>query len=182
MSVWWTPSTQTSTGGTLAIGPMSHPDKCVAHFDSYTGVIEWDCDSIMLPPNDNPPEGEGWFTYSILPKKDLLGGTEISNSAWIRFDYNPWLQAPEAGPIVRVLPPAPYACGDADASGGVDIDDVVYLINYIFSGGPEPVPYESGDADCSGGVDIDDVVYLINYIFSGGHTPCDTDGDGGPDC
>ncbi|MFH1893168.1 MAG: hypothetical protein ABIK83_10870 [Candidatus Zixiibacteriota bacterium] len=26
--------------------------------------------------------------------------------------------------------------GDADGSGGVDIDDVVYLINYIFSGGP----------------------------------------------
>ena len=30
-------------------------------------------------------------------------------------------------------------CGDADTSGAVDIDDVVYLINYIFSGGPAPV-------------------------------------------
>lgn len=39
-----------------------------------------------------------------------------------------------------------------------------------------------GDADCSGGVDIDDVVYLIAYIFSGGPAPCDTDGDGVPDC
>jgi hypothetical protein len=76
----------------------------------------------------------------------------------------------------------PPLCGDADDSGGVDIDDVVYLINYIFSEGPEPVPYESGDADCSGAVDIDDVVYLINHIFSGGHAPCDTDGDGEPDC
>jgi hypothetical protein len=73
-------------------------------------------------------------------------------------------------------------CGDADASGGVDIDDVVYLISYIFSSGLEPVPYESGDADCSGGVDIDDVVFLIAYIFSGGYAPCDTDGDGVPDC
>jgi hypothetical protein len=73
-------------------------------------------------------------------------------------------------------------CGDADASGAVDIDDVVYLIAYIFTGGPEPEPYESGDADCSGGVDIDDVVYLINYIFSGGNAPCDIDGDGELDC
>jgi hypothetical protein len=73
-------------------------------------------------------------------------------------------------------------CGDADHSGGVDIDDVVYLIAYIFSGGPEPVPYESGDADCSGAVDIDDVVWVINYIFAGGNAPCDTDGDGTPDC
>jgi len=29
-------------------------------------------------------------------------------------------------------------CGDVDCSGGVDIDDVVYLINYIFGGGSDP--------------------------------------------
>jgi len=75
-----------------------------------------------------------------------------------------------------------WICGDADASGGADIDDAVYLISHIFSGGPEPVPYESGDADCSGGIDIDDVVYLIAYIFSGGNTPCDINGDAVPDC
>lgn len=75
-----------------------------------------------------------------------------------------------------------YICGDANASGGVDIDDVVWLIAYIFSGGPEPIPYESGDANCAGGVDIDDVVWLIAYIFSGGNAPCDTDDDGSPDC
>jgi hypothetical protein len=75
-----------------------------------------------------------------------------------------------------------FICGDADASGDVDIDDAVYLINYIFSGGPEPEPNESGDADCSGDVDIDDVVYLIAYIFSGGNAPCDNDGDAVPDC
>jgi hypothetical protein len=75
-----------------------------------------------------------------------------------------------------------YVCGDADASGDVDIDDVVYLIAYIFSSGPPPDPYESGDADCSVDIDIDDVVYLIAYIFSGGSDPCDPDGDEVPDC
>ena len=65
-----------------------------------------------------------------------------------------------------------YVAGDADGSGEVDIDDVVYLISYIFSGGPEPDPMEAGDADSSGDIDIDDVVYLINYIFSGGPPPC----------
>jgi hypothetical protein len=107
--------------------------------------------------------------------------TEISNSAWIRFDYNEWLMAPEFGPVVRTITGL-ILCGDADFSGGVDIDDVVFLINYIFAGGPPPDPYESGDADCSGGIDIDDVVYLINYIFASGYDPCDTDGDGVPDC
>jgi hypothetical protein len=65
-----------------------------------------------------------------------------------------------------------YICGDADGSGAADIDDVVYLISYIFSAGPAPDPIESGDADCSNTVDIDDVVYLINYIFSAGPEPC----------
>jgi hypothetical protein len=75
-----------------------------------------------------------------------------------------------------------FVCGDTDASGDVDIDDVVYIIAFIFTGGPEPNPYLSGDADCSGLVDIDDAVFLIAYIFSGGYDPCDTDGDFVPDC
>jgi hypothetical protein len=62
--------------------------------------------------------------------------------------------------------------GDANGSGGVDIDDVVYLISYIFSSGPEPTPgICCGDANASGSVDIDDVVYLISYIFAGGPPP-----------
>ena len=70
-----------------------------------------------------------------------------------------------------VLDPASYVPGDADGSGEIDIDDVVFLIAYIFSGGPAPTPYVSGDADSSGDIDIDDVVYLINYIFGGGPPP-----------
>lgn len=77
-----------------------------------------------------------------------------------------------------------YVCGDANGSGDVDIDDVVFLINYIFSGGDAPDPYQAGNADCSiwPEIDIDDVVYLINYIFAGGPSPCDPDGDEVPDC
>jgi hypothetical protein len=77
---------------------------------------------------------------------------------------------------------ANYVCGDADASGYVDIDDAVFVIAYIFAAGPPPNPLAAGDADCSGNVDIDDVVYLINYIFGGGPPPCDPDDDGVPDC
>jgi hypothetical protein len=66
--------------------------------------------------------------------------------------------------------------GNADGSTAeptVDLDDVVYLIAFIFSSGPFPTPYVviSGDGNCSCAVDIDDVVYLIAYIFSGGAPP-----------
>ena len=65
----------------------------------------------------------------------------------------------------------------------MDIDDPVFLINYIFLFGPAPNPLLKADCDCSGGdvpVDIDDVVHLINYIFYDGPEPCDVDGV--PDC
>jgi hypothetical protein len=66
----------------------------------------------------------------------------------------------------------PFTCGDADHSFSVNISDAVYLIAYIFSGGPAPNPLDAGDVDCSGSVNISDAVYLISYIFSGGPAPC----------
>ncbi|MBU1319306.1 MAG: PQQ-binding-like beta-propeller repeat protein [candidate division Zixibacteria bacterium] len=65
-----------------------------------------------------------------------------------------------------------YVCGDADGSEAVDIDDVVFLITYIFASGPAPDPLDSGEVDCTGAIDIDDVVYLIAYIFASGPAPC----------
>jgi alkaline phosphatase D len=73
-------------------------------------------------------------------------------------------------------------CGDTDADGTVLLSDIVYLIQYIFAGGPEPFPPEAGDPDCSGVTNITDAIYLINYIFADGPAPCDPDGDGIPDC
>jgi hypothetical protein len=63
--------------------------------------------------------------------------------------------------------------GDCDGSGDIDIDDVVFLINYTFTGGPAPDPIEIGDVNCESGIDIDDIVYLIAYIFTGGPAPCE---------
>ncbi|MCC6963819.1 MAG: hypothetical protein IT585_11260, partial [candidate division Zixibacteria bacterium] len=71
---------------------------------------------------------------------------------------------------LTVGPPA-TVCGDADNSGVVSISDAVYLINYIFAGGPAPNT-TAADADCSSSVSISDAVYLINYIFAGGPAPC----------
>lgn len=73
-------------------------------------------------------------------------------------------------------------CGDANGSGFVDIDDIIYLVGYIFAGGPAPDPFEIGNVNCHEAVDIDDVIYLVGYVFAGGPAPCDIDGDGTPDC
>jgi hypothetical protein len=73
-------------------------------------------------------------------------------------------------------------CGDVNNSGAVEAGDVVFLLSYLFRGGPAPCPLLQGDVNCSGAVDAGDVVYLISYLFRGGPDPCDPDGDGIPDC
>ena len=67
--------------------------------------------------------------------------------------------------------PLPYVPGDANNDGQANISDAVYLIAYIFSGGPAPVQLAAGDANGDCTVNISDAVYLIAYIFGGGPAP-----------
>jgi hypothetical protein len=75
-----------------------------------------------------------------------------------------------------------YFCGDSNGDLGVNISDAVYIINYVFIGGEPPFTGTSGDANCDGVVNVSDAVWIINYVFIGGNEPCDTNGDGIPDC
>ena len=83
--------------------------------------------------------------------------------------------------------------GDVDASDtlelpALDVSDLVYLINYLYKGGPAPQPFaDQGDvdgstysghdppvADCpKNNVMSTDVVYLLNYIYKSGPPPVD---------
>jgi parallel beta-helix repeat protein len=63
--------------------------------------------------------------------------------------------------------------GDANGDGQITAEDVVYLINYLFRGGPPPYVMEAGDANGDGEVNAADVVYLIQYLFHGGPPPRD---------
>jgi len=65
-------------------------------------------------------------------------------------------------------------CGDANGDDGVNVSDVVYLLNYIFTEGPGPQPILAcGDANTDGGVNISDAYYIINYVFLAGAAPVD---------
>jgi hypothetical protein len=74
--------------------------------------------------------------------------------------------------VVTDPPPPPYTCGDADANDLVTISDAVFLVQFIFGGGPAPDPMERGDVDCNSLTTISDAVYLVNFIFGGGPQPC----------
>ena len=64
--------------------------------------------------------------------------------------------------------------GDVDESDVINSADIVYLVAYVFKGGPEPQPEEYvGDVNCDGVVVSGDIIYMVNYVFKGGDAPCD---------
>ncbi len=66
-----------------------------------------------------------------------------------------------------------YDCGDANGSGEINLVDIVYVVNWLFAGGPAPVDEVAGDYNGDGRPNIADAVYLINYIFRSGPAPCE---------
>jgi len=63
--------------------------------------------------------------------------------------------------------------GDANGDGQVNVGDAVYIISYVFKGGPAPTPYAkcSGDANGDCQCNVGDAVYTISYVFKGGPPP-----------
>lgn len=64
-----------------------------------------------------------------------------------------------------------YLPGDASGDRVINSADVVYLVNYLFIGGPAPQPWQAGDVNCDGTINSVDVVYLVNYLFISGPPP-----------
>jgi hypothetical protein len=73
-------------------------------FDPTTGTLTWLLPGIDLPPDTNPPNGEGWVSFTVRPKAGLPTGTPIVESAQVFFDYNPPVQT---GTVVRTIEAAP---------------------------------------------------------------------------
>ncbi|MBD3217861.1 MAG: hypothetical protein GF310_06240 [candidate division Zixibacteria bacterium] len=120
---------------------------------------------------DHFVDGNGQFTVLLYSERGPDGSYVY---------YNPTLH--DYMSVIVSTKEDQYVCGDADASGAVNVSDAVRITNYVFIGGAAPDPLESGDTNCDGNVNISDVVVIINYTFIGGNAPCDTDGDDIPDC
>lgn len=60
---------------------------------------------------------------------------------------------------------------DGDSADEVDISDLVYMVDFMFTGGPAPLCRDEADVEASGDIDISDLVYLVDYMFTGGAAP-----------
>ncbi|MBI4600450.1 MAG: hypothetical protein HY721_00680 [Planctomycetes bacterium] len=70
--------------------------------------------------------------------------------------------------------------GDANGDWALDISDGIYLLGWLYSGGPAPAPIacgiddpsgENGDTNSDGGIDLSDVIYLFGHLYLGGPAP-----------
>ncbi len=62
---------------------------------------------------------------------------------------------------------------DGDVLDAVDISDIVYLVDFIFTNGETPLCADEANVDGNPGEDIDisDLVWLVDFIFTGGPPP-----------
>jgi len=156
----------------LLDGPSDLPSGCDVVITDTIGLVfaEYDTDVELALP---------WVGHTRERRFDPSGDLVVDRE--VDFDGS-FTATMLRGELVVLNGSDLFVCGDANHDTFVDIDDAVYLIEFIFTGGSEPIPIESAEVDCSGAIDIDDVVHLITYIFGGGLVPCDIDGDGQPDC
>jgi hypothetical protein len=153
--------------GTLALTHENLPD---AEGDpiTYTYEIYDDAEmsSLVFEATDQPSGGDPNTTLIVTSTLPL------GEDYYWRVRANDGLESGQWSALASFnLVPA-YICGDANNDDQVNVGDAVYIISYVFKGGPAPVPVEAGDANCDDQSNVGDAVYLINYVFKGGAEPC----------
>ena len=66
--------------------------------------------------------------------------------------------------------PTPHY-GDVNHDGRVNIQDITFLINYLYKGGPAPSVLNDADANGDCRINIQDITYLIRYLYQSGASP-----------
>lgn len=66
-----------------------------------------------------------------------------------------------------------FVCGDVNDDGGFgpDIADLVYLVDFMFTGGPPPPNMVAANIDGEPGITISDLVFLVDFMFNNGPPP-----------
>ncbi len=64
-----------------------------------------------------------------------------------------------------------HTSGDLNLDGQIDIADLVFMVEWMFAGGPPPEILLTADLNGDGNVDISDMVYMVDYMFMGGEAP-----------
>jgi len=182
----------------LLVPTRKLPHDQPENLDHYIGykietVRWWVAQQLQLQDQfDSIPEfiSGFWPTYFLTPARKNNEPVYDTTTHYIAYEINPKRFTPQTrqttdqfGPHTMQIDTSKFLLvptkkiafrecidpGDVNGDGKVSVSDVIYLINYLFKGGPLPIPeLLVGDVNGDGKVTVSDVVYLINYLFKGG--------------
>jgi predicted outer membrane repeat protein len=113
--------------------------------------------------------------YGCIPGPGCISSDpffcDIASVNYYLFGFSPCLGTGQGGTNIGAYGQGCFIIGDANEDGSINIADVVYVLNYVIKGGPDPNPLQAGDVTCDGNVDVGDIIYFVNYLFKGGPAP-----------
>lgn len=153
-------------------------------FPDSTRTVTPDIDTLtdkamvgLIPLHDPPiPPNQGLFTTLCFTVIDQTGIVQIDSSFMEPINhlfftttepkgYKPQF-LPTEYPVIAYLP------GDASFDGLLNVEDVIYLLNYMYKGGPAPKHPITSDVNLPDRlIDIQDAFYLLNSLFKDGPDP-----------
>ncbi len=106
----------------------------------------------------------------IMNSGDLDEGSYGGNIIVYSNDPDP-MKNPFMIPINMTVSNGPvYVCGDVNSNDiGPDIEDLIYLVSFMFQDGAAPPNMATADVTGNGGdIDIDDLITLVSFMFQEG--------------
>jgi len=146
-------ATLSTPAGYLLLSPGS---PTIDFGSGYSGLVDDTSWQVLVLSGSPTPDTFG------IEVKGHIGGSCGSYPS-----YEDWI----GGQAEAATQPVLYIRGDVNRDYLVDIGDVVFLLNYLYKGGPAPEVEESGDTNSDGVTDVGDVVYLVNYLYKAGPPP-----------
>ncbi len=145
----------------------AHPLNHCTFQNSYVGgrLLLLNVPQVVVIENATFPENT-WGGYVNVAKTNTAGQVTFVDAdgpfAGEAYEYDPYN---------TIFWETSFLPGDANHDGVVNDQDLVYLSNYLYHGGPAPSPLYAGDNnhDCS--VTQADLDYLANYLYHGGPAP-----------
>jgi hypothetical protein len=128
-------------GNSIGIACDTIPDTTFWLCTAWAGEICLSWRRVSGPPYDSLEIGWDTTCYSDTSVVQVLDGS------------------------VTVLLPDPPLYGDADCSGSADISDLVYMVDYMFLGGPPMPCRENVDCDDDDLITITDLICLVDWMF-----------------
>ena len=132
----------------------------------------------LVPMHDPPvPPTQGLFTTLSFTLTEMTGIAQIDSTFISPINHLLFTTTEPLGYrpqfVAGEFPVLAYWPGDVTFDGTWrDLEDIIYLINYMYKGGPAPPHFISADINAPDRIiDIEDLIYLINYLYKGGPAP-----------